>query len=80
MMKIAENFSCFETNWNKPHFWCFETFLKRTEIWQKLTKVKRLSRFETFRNKIEGKKLTLLSNNILGDRPPNPILLAMTSG
>ena len=39
MMKIAEHFSCFETNWNKTHIWCFETFLKRTETWQKLTNV-----------------------------------------
>ena len=48
MMKIAEHFSCFETNWNKPHFWCFEKFLKRTETWQKLTNVSVfLKRFET---------------------------------
>ena len=48
MMKIAEHFSCFETNWNKPHFWCFEIFLKRTETWQKLTNVSVvLKRFET---------------------------------
>ena len=48
MMKIAEHFNCFETNWNKPHFWCFETFLKRTETWQKLTNVSVfLKRFET---------------------------------